>query len=60
MNDSAPNARPTSACAVSPSPVRSFQSFRRTKAIPPFWPRPKNEKPATVIIWSTTFDSFCR
>ncbi|MNS77603.1 hypothetical protein D3C72_1111860 [compost metagenome] len=60
MNDSAPKARPTSACAVSPSPVRSFQSFRRTNAIPPFWPRPKKEKPATVIIWSTTLLSFCR
>ena len=52
--DSAPKARPASACAESPSPLRSSQSLSVTKARPAFWPWPEKLKPSTPTMLCTS------
>jgi hypothetical protein len=55
MRKKAMLARRTTAGASASLPGRSSQSLRRTKVIAAFWPRPKNEKPATPITCCTSF-----
>ncbi len=52
--------RCTKFCTPSVDRSRSDQSFRRTKAMPEFWPRPAKLKPATVKIDSTASSSSLR
>jgi hypothetical protein len=39
------------------APLRRLQSFRATKALPAFWPRPLKLKPLTAKMVSTLFFS---
>ena len=52
--ESAPNARPASACADWPSPSRWSQGLSVTNASAAFWPWPENEKPSTPTMLCTS------
>ena len=52
--ESAPKARPASACAECSAPLRSSQGLSGTKASAAFWPLPEKLKPSTLTILSTS------
>ena len=52
--ESAPNARPASACAECSAPFLSSQCLSGTKASAAFWPLPEKLKPSTLTILSTS------
>ena len=52
--ESAPMARPASACAECSAPFLSSHGFKVTNASAAFWPWPEKLKPSTLTILSTS------